>query len=56
MDAEEYSNEVLEQHVRQSTEDFDLIELQMLIQPAYDQMQKIIWDYTMMHSYPATED
>ena len=56
MDAEEYSNELLEIHGRQSTEDFSFVELQMKLQPAYDQMTKVIWDYTMMHSYPASED
>lgn len=56
MDAEQYSNDILERMGRQSDESFDLQELETLLQPFYDQVANVIWAYTLAHSKPATED
>jgi len=56
MDAEEYSNEVLERTDRQTKDSFDLKDLERLCAPLYDALGRTIWDYTLVHSKPATEE
>lgn len=56
VDVELVSNELLERMGRQSTEDFDLTELESKCQPHYDKIAQIVWSYTINHSEPATED